>query len=160
MPSPKPQTTNSFSDLGDLDLNALITDGLGWNTTYESAEWYLQPNPTIPWPQQPHFDSKHPDNSHPVLLLDRQIRPTDPPTQTYPCWIRTSTGYSTIRHDKHRHASKACSLNLNGYIVTESSVPIAKEDLLRYFCDEPKDSKLLKKLRSHVDKLSRQIEST
>jgi hypothetical protein len=154
MPSPKSQKSKSLSDLGDL-----IMDGLGWPSTHESAEWYLQPNPTIPWPNKPHFDPNHPENNHPVLLLDRQIRPTDPPTQTYPCWIRSSTVYSIIRHDKHSHPTKACSLNREGYIVAESSVPIAKEDLLRYFCDEPQNSKLLTQLRRHVDKISQQVGS-
>jgi hypothetical protein len=155
MPSSRQQTTNSLSDLGSL-----IADGLGWATDPESAEWFLQPNKTIPWPEKPHFDSAHPENSHPVLLLDRQIRRSDPPTQTYPCWIRSATVYSIIMHSKHSHPSKACSLNSTGYIVVESSVPIAKEDLIRYFCDEPRDSRLLVELRRHVDKISKQAVST
>jgi hypothetical protein len=142
MTSKNAEIAKGFDDLADM---------LGWSSNTESAEWYLQSNITIPWPNRPHFDTAHPESSHPVLLLDRRIRDDHPPTHTYPCWIRSSTVYSRIKHEKHQHPSKACSLNRTGYIVTESTVPITKEDLLHYFCDEPQTSKLLNQLRQHVD---------
>ena len=140
-----------------LSLEDLASE-FGFASSEPSAEWYLQPNKTIPWSGKRHFDPSRPDGKHPVLLLDRKIRQSDPPTQTYPCWIRSSTVYSKIQHLKHNHNdNKTCALNATGYFVTESTVPISKEDLKNYFCDEPQNSKLLTYLRLHSESLDKQI---
>ncbi len=135
-----------------------LASAFGWSGPETSAEWYLQPNKTIPQSGKRHFDPSRPDGKHPVLLLDRKIQKSDPPTQTYPCWIRSATVPSRIQHLKHNHDdNRTCALNALGWFVTESSVPISKEDLKNYFCDEPLDSKLLVSLRRHAKSLDKQI---
>jgi hypothetical protein len=135
-----------------------LASAFGWSSPESSAEWYMQSNKTIPQSGKRHFDQAKPDAKHPVLLLDRKIRKEDPPTQTYPCWIRSASVYSKIQHLKHNHDdNKVCALNTTGWLVTESTFPISKEDLKNYFCDEPQDSKLLIYLRRHSESLDKQI---
>ena len=140
----------SLSDIGEA---------LGLPPTTNCAEWYLQSNRTIPWPESRHFDPNNPTGKHPVLLLDHYIRKEHHPDTPYPCWIRSSSIPSLIQHLKHSHLNKTCSINALGWMVTETTVPITKQDLQNYFCDEPEDSQLLKQLRKHSNSLNNQLRS-
>ncbi len=146
---------SSKKDRKPLSLNE-IGEALGLPPTTNCAEWYLQPNTTIPW-ENGHFDPNNPAGKHPVLLLDHYIREDHHPDTSYPCWIRSASIYSLIQHPKHSHSNKTCSINAFGWIVTETTIPITKRDLQNYFCDEPEDSQLLKHLRKHSNRLNNQL---